>query len=989
MPVNRRIRQFLLWPLLFVAVLLALLRIALAPGAEYALRDWFAQQGVDATVDDISFDMRQGRLELRGLKAGGPANPLLQVDALDVDWTWRALFERRLQVDAIRLEGLFVDIERGPDSRLVIAGIDLGSEAGAEPQAAAQAPAEPVDWQVEIGNLTLEDLKHCYRAPANHFSCGALERLTWNGRIGLDLARLDEAVPPLQVSGNFDLAGVELQDQRSEQALFALERLALDQLRFDGLEGAGFDALRLSGIFVDVARGEDAQLVLAGIDLGSGAASEPAGTDTVAEPLQGSLDLGKIEIEDFRHCYRAPPKLDACGGFEALDWDGRLELDLARLAEAVPPLQANGDFSLAGVELQDNRSEQALFELERLALEKLRLDGLTSVGFDALRLGGIFVDIERGEDAQLVIAGIDLGGDTAPEPANTDTAAEPLQGNLDLGQIEIEDFKHCYRAPPQLDFCGGFGRLDWNGKVGLDLAGLDEAVLPLRADGNFRLDGVELRHTQLDRSLIAFERLALDAIRIDGLDRIEIDTAALDALALLEREDSSERPRVTSLEQLRVERMLLRDMTRVEIGAVEMRGHALTLVKDAQGRFEFEQWLPAPATGDSVEAVETAVVAPVKPEAETAADSGETDFSFAVERFDYATDRGIVYRDRSLEKEFVVSLNPVSLKLENLDSARPDQAGRIDYSAQYAEHGKIELRGSATPFAAKPSFDLSGRIEGLDLRDLSPFTAAATGHRIRSGQLDADLKLLADQGVLDSAVDLTLNQFTLNAISEAEREKLDASLGFPLNASLSLLKDRDNRIQLNIPITGDLENPEFDPSDAIRQALSSAITAAVLNYYTPFGLITLADGLVSLATALRFEPVVFPAGADDIATVDAAELDKIASLMQDRPGVDVTLCPFTNRSDRIELFPETAEIPSDELELDSAQRGRLDQLGEARAAGVKRYLAAKGIDPARLVLCAAEHAENAGRTTTARQDDADTAATSSVADGLAGVEISI
>ncbi len=672
MPVPRRLKLFLLWPLLILIVLLALLRIALSPLGKYALVDWFEQQGIDAEIDEISFDFRRGRLLVTGFSAGSPANPLLAVEELTVGWRWRALLDNRVRIDDVRLAGVFVDIERGAGNRLVIGGIDLDAQSPAT-ATAETTPTEPPAWTIDFGNF------------------------------------------------------------------------------------------------------------------------------------------------------------------------------------------------------------------------------------------------------------------------------------------EIDDFKHCYRGPPEYDYCGGFERLAWRGDLVLDLAQLEAADLPLELAGDFQIDKLALRNNQLERSLVEFDRFGLDNLRAEGLAKISVDEIELAALALLERTPQDEQPRVSQLETLRVKQIELRDSRRLEIESVELAGLEMVLVKLEDGSLEIDDWLPAQAPEDS--------------EAETVSTVDEQgEFSFALGRLNYESDRSLRYEDRSLERPFIVDLNSIRLQLQELDSKAPEQWSRIEYSARYAAHGSIELAGDIQPLADKPSFDVEGRISGLDLRDLSAFTADAIGHRIKSGQLDADLGLKADEAVLDSVLDLTLNRFALTAVSSEDEEKLDSSLGFPLNASLSLLKDRDDRIQLEIPITGDLENPDFDPSDAIGQATSAAITAAVLNYYTPFGLVTLADGLFSLATALRFEPLAYPAGNSDIATTDTAELDKIASLMLERPGVAVTLCGFTNSADRIALFAETVEIPADELELDEIQRAALAQLGEGRTSGIKNYLVNREIDAARLILCDAEHAEG---------------------EGLAGVEISI
>ena len=161
-------------------------------------------------------------------------------------------------------------------------------------------------------------------------------------------------------------------------------------------------------------------------------------------------------------------------------------------------------------------------------------------------------------------------------------------------------------------------------------------------------------------------------------------------------------------------------------------------------------------------------------------------------------------------------------------------------------------------------------------------------------------------------------------------------------------------------ITIDGEITPLDPTDAITKATSNAITTAVLNYYTPFGLVTLVDGLFSLVTALNFDPVVFESGTDEVTQTERVGLEKIAGLMQKRPGVYLTLCSFTNSAGRTLLLPETAEIAADELKLEGGQLEQLAKLGEIRADSVKDFLVAYKLNPTRRVLCEPEHVEGEG-----------------------------
>jgi hypothetical protein len=420
----------------------------------------------------------------------------------------------------------------------------------------------------------------------------------------------------------------------------------------------------------------------------------------------------------------------------------------------------------------------------------------------------------------------------------------------------------------------------------------------------------------------------------------------LDKLAMLEKKDASDDAEVTRIEKLQIEQLELRRLKRLEIASVKVLNQQGRLIKTDDDQLEINEWLEE-YEFDAATSKESTPV-------------GEVPFTFAIGKLEYQTDHSLQYVDLSLTNTFVVDLNHISLSVEHLDSANTEQPSKIDYQATYAKHGKIRFSGTATPLDPTPTLDLSGTIEGLELLDLSAFTADAIGHRIKSGQLDAKIELKAVDSVLDSKIDLKLDHLTMVAVSEKDRDKVDNSLGFPLNTSLSLLKDRDDIIELSIPVTGDINSPGFDPTDAISKATSAAITAAVLSYYTPFGLVTLVDGLFSLATALRFDPVVFEAGNSDIDGVDNDGLEKIAGLMQERPGVRITLCAYTNSEDRKLMLPETTEIAIEELELNDDQVAVLEKLGETRRDQVEDYLVNKNIDPARLIICETEHRESTG-----------------------------
>ena len=615
----------------------------------------------------------------------------------------------------------------------------------------------------------------------------------------------------------------------------------------------------------------------------------------------------------------------------------------------------DGDFTIQG--LKADKQGTAVLNLDNITVGWSWTDLFDSrarVRF--IKVDGLAFDAIKTQEGAMIIAGIDTSKlsdqSTAEASTNPEPEAEPIEWTVLLDKLSLSNSNICYRQQSRLDYCIKFDQLNWLGDLKVDLAKLTNGALPLIAHGDFAIEQFSVHNNILSRDLLNFSNLNLNEINVDTLHSVLIRQIVIQPLTLLNRKTDDLAPQVMRIESIDIANLVLDELQRVHIGEVTVSDHEALLLNTAEKQLEIDEWLPTSDTQSTGES-------------DAKSDSS---FQYSIDKFTYKTDKSIQYQDNSLSKPFVVNLNNIEIGLENLDSSQPDKDSKIHYSAQYAEHGKISLDGTARPLLEKPSFDMEGKISGLDLRDISPFTSEAIGHSIKSGQLDADLKLKADNAVLDSEVALKLFHFELTAQSPEAEEKLNADFGFPLNSSLSLLKDSDNTIELSIPITGDLQNPDFDANDAITQATSGAITSAIISYYTPFGLVMAVEGLIDLATALDFEPVTFNAGKNLLENKDRDEMAKLVQLMNERPGIHLTLCSFTNTADRKATLPETAEIAIDQLNLTPEQISKLVELGELRGAGVKQFLVDQKIEASRLVLCTPEHAEG---------------------EGFAGVEISI
>ena len=620
---------------------------------------------------------------------------------------------------------------------------------------------------------------------------------------------------------------------------------------------------------------------------------------------------------------------------------------------------SDAKFSISGLKAQANGSQ--VLSLDHVAIEWSWSALLENeVDLVSVAIEGVTFDIDSDANGKMVIAGIDIAklseSDEADLETTTSSKDEPLELSIRLQQFQLSNLKVCYRALPAHDYCNRFERLDWDGLLSLDLAGLAEPALPLQADGNLTLTEVRLHNNRLDRDLLGFKNFSIEDLRIDTLDIISIESILLEELVLLERSADASIPQVTKLEKLQVIKLKLDALRSLNINEIKLFEHEALLVTRADKQMEINEWLIDTASSEKVS------------DNDEKAEQASEPFEFAIDKLSYQTGKSIQYQDNSSDLSLAVDFNTIELVLQDLDSKKPDQDSKVSFSAKYGKNGLISLKGTARPMMEKQSFNLAGKIEALDLRSLSVFTREAIGHTIKTGQLDADIKLVANNSLLDSQIDITLQHFDIEAASVEDQEKIDAQLGFPLNTSLSLIKDKNNRISLSNSITGDLDSPEFELNTIIVRAITTAFTETILSFYTGFGLISLDDGKLSLGASLKFKPVAFDTGSDDMTEAGTASLEKMAELMNERPNLYVTLCAFTNTGDRIKLVPRTAKTDIAKLKLTNRQLALLDKLGKSREARVKEFLVERKIAPNRLVDCYARHEEG---------------------EGLAGVDISI
>lgn len=740
----------------------------------------------------------------------------------------------------------------------------------------------------------------------------------------------------------------------------------------------------LQDLDLDIQQYSDA-IVVAGIQVPLGAekpaAGEPAGQD---DSISWAASLSEVDFSGLNVCYQqfestralaAAPVLDYCTAFSALGWSGRIGFatDRELAQQQAVPLISDGDFKLSEFSVTDRRLGKILLDARNTELKDVRIRGLDLVSIGELDIG-LLSAMQRDDNqhrntlqfSELRLTGIqlknmnaiDINGISLDSPVlyivkNADAAWEyeqwlpALSKNGDgkdggtaflvaLHQIQIDGSDFCYNeTASRLFYCFMLDSLSWKGAAAIDNE-------PLYVTGELQLAGLNINNRTLQRNLLAIKQVSATGIDIKELGNAAVGGLVVDQLSALQRSENAN-DNSLKFDRLDVSTLAYTGGSLLEINKINLGGIGISLSMNADGAWEHDKWKTSTVQSPDIDSEKAE---------QTPAD--DTRLDIVVGEFNLVTDQQLTFVDQSTTPPLDLGLRHIDFNIRQLDSRKPEQRSHFSLNAATTRHGTIQIAGDVSPFETKPSFDAKGRIAGLDLRALTPATKKHIGHIVRSGQLDADLKLLSVDGQLDSNIGLVLHQFEFKAMSDKDAHELEQTFGMPINQSLSLLRDKDNSIHLDIPITGDVTAPDFDPTDAIIKATSKAATFTLITFYTPYGLVFAGGNLLlDLATALNFDPLMFDPGSAKLNRASIEQLEKLSELMTERPQVHMTLCGQSSGKDANLLYPKLkVDEKTKKIVLNHEQEARLLQLAQDRQTSIKNYLIEKkGITHDRLILC--------------------------------------
>lgn len=228
------------------------------------------------------------------------------------------------------------------------------------------------------------------------------------------------------------------------------------------------------------------------------------------------------------------------------------------------------------------------------------------------------------------------------------------------------------------------------------------------------------------------------------------------------------------------------------------------------------------------------------------------------------------FADFSLRPNFATGIEQLNGQIGSLDNSSP-KAATVNLSGKVDRYAPVTIKGSLTPFDPLNSLDIATSFKNVELTTLTPYSGKFAGYRIRKGRLNLDLHYQIDQGQLKAD-----NRLVLEDLQLGEQVDSPDAVSLPIRLAVALLKDTKGNIEIELPVAGDLNNPEFSVMPIVWQTLRNLVLRAT---QAPFKFIARLAG----DSQADLSQLSFAAGSSTLDPTTKQSLGTLAAALQERP----------------------------------------------------------------------------------------------------------
>lgn len=244
-------------------------------------------------------------------------------------------------------------------------------------------------------------------------------------------------------------------------------------------------------------------------------------------------------------------------------------------------------------------------------------------------------------------------------------------------------------------------------------------------------------------------------------------------------------------------------------------------------------------------------------------------------------DGNIQFSDFFIKPNYSANLVGVRGAISEL---KPEAPGDLDIQARLENAAPVDIKGKINPLGKELFLDLIADAKDIELSPMSPYSGKYVGYGIKSGKLSFNVKYRVENRSLTAQNKIILNQLTFG-----ERVESPDAIKAPVLLAVALMKDRNGVIDVDLPISGSLDDPQFSVGGIILRVIVNLITRAVT---APFSLLASAFGGGSGGEELSY--IEFDNGRSTLTQVAKSKITTLAKALSNRPALRLEIAGRTD-----------------------------------------------------------------------------------------------
>ncbi len=235
----------------------------------------------------------------------------------------------------------------------------------------------------------------------------------------------------------------------------------------------------------------------------------------------------------------------------------------------------------------------------------------------------------------------------------------------------------------------------------------------------------------------------------------------------------------------------------------------------------------------------------------------------------------INFTDRHIKPNYSANLLDIGGRISGLSSVESAMAD-VDLIGKLDNYAPLEITGKINPLRKDLYVDLKIDFKDMDLSSLTPYSGRHIGYTIRKGKLFLSMQYLIVKKKLDAQNHIFLDQLTLG-----DKVESPVATRLPVRLAIALLKDRNGDINLDVPVSGYINDPKFSLGRIILKVIVNLLVKAATS---PFSLLSKIFGGGADLSHVEFAPGMAAISADQ-----AKKLDSVVKALYERPSLQLEI----------------------------------------------------------------------------------------------------